>query len=298
MAIGTQYDYDTRRSVASARNIGEAIEVSVMNYMHDQLGWSADACRQRAEEEARRTRQQGILADLERRGWEWAARKVLDVGAGQGGMLLELLERGADAYAVEPGREFVALTGLRLADARFTPHRVSRAHGERLPFSDGYFDYAIALQVLEHVPRPKTVLEEIYRVLKPGGHCYVSTENYWSFHEPHYRVYWFPMLPKRIGSLYLSRLGRDPDFLRRYIYYTSYAQIWLLCRRIGFLNVTYQPLLDKVQHPATIARRCVRVGAKLLSFLPAGLAKSMVYGAEHLTHCMRPGAQMVLTKPV
>lgn len=38
-----------------------------------------------------------------------------------------------------------------------------------LPFRTGSFDHATLLAVLEHLPEPKPVLAEIYRVLKPGG---------------------------------------------------------------------------------------------------------------------------------
>lgn len=39
----------------------------------------------------------------------------------------------------------------------------------RLPFADGSFDAVLCAQVLEHVNRPEMVLQEIFRVLKPGG---------------------------------------------------------------------------------------------------------------------------------
>lgn len=41
--------------------------------------------------------------------------------------------------------------------------------GHCLPFSDGVFDAVISEAVLEHVSNPKQVVEEMYRVLKPGG---------------------------------------------------------------------------------------------------------------------------------
>ena len=39
----------------------------------------------------------------------------------------------------------------------------------RTPFSDSVVDFAILDTVLEHVPEPHKVIEETYRILKPGG---------------------------------------------------------------------------------------------------------------------------------
>src|SRR5436190_14960421 len=41
--------------------------------------------------------------------------------------------------------------------------------GKKIPFPDGEFDYVFSTEVMEHVPEPKDFLNEIYRVLKPGG---------------------------------------------------------------------------------------------------------------------------------
>lgn len=56
----------------------------------------------------------------------------------------------------------------------------------RIPIADGTFDAAICTQVLEHVREPKIVLQEINRVLLPGGHLFVSVPQWWFQHQkPH-----------------------------------------------------------------------------------------------------------------
>jgi SAM-dependent methyltransferase len=40
---------------------------------------------------------------------------------------------------------------------------------ERIPFNDGYFDRVVVIHVLEHLPRLPSALDEIRRVLRPGG---------------------------------------------------------------------------------------------------------------------------------
>jgi SAM-dependent methyltransferase len=46
--------------------------------------------------------------------------------------------------------------------------------GECLPFPARQFDLIFCTQVLEYVPHPQRVVNEIYRVLKPGGHLLLS----------------------------------------------------------------------------------------------------------------------------
>ena len=47
-------------------------------------------------------------------------------------------------------------------------------NGENLPFLDETFDLIINQAVLEHVKRPKKIVNEMYRVLKRGGYIYIE----------------------------------------------------------------------------------------------------------------------------
>lgn len=48
------------------------------------------------------------------------------------------------------------------------------AQAERIPLPDNRFDLVICTQMLEYAPEPASVVAEIYRVLKPGGHLLLS----------------------------------------------------------------------------------------------------------------------------
>jgi SAM-dependent methyltransferase len=55
-----------------------------------------------------------------------------------------------------------------------------------LPFEAATFDTVLATQVIEHVPQPDRMLQEISRVLKPGGCLILTAPQYWRLHEiPH-----------------------------------------------------------------------------------------------------------------
>ena len=62
--------------------------------------------------------------------------------------------------------------------------------GERLPFPDRQFDLVLCTQVLEYIPEPPLVVNEIYRTLKTGGFLMLSVpavfprdsdSEYWRF---------------------------------------------------------------------------------------------------------------------
>lgn len=55
-----------------------------------------------------------------------------------------------------------------------------------LPFAEGSYDHAAAFEVLEHHPEPAMALRELARVVRPGGHVYLSWPFIFPLHEePH-----------------------------------------------------------------------------------------------------------------
>lgn len=71
----------------------------------------------------------------------------------------------------------------------------------RLPFSDQTFGTVVSFQVLEHVPEPQRMMQEVSRVLRAGGHLILSTPQMWHLHEAPHDYYRFT----RYGLAHLSR---------------------------------------------------------------------------------------------
>ncbi len=95
--------------------------------------------------------------------------RVLEVGCGRG----ELAERlvgdfGVEVVAVDQSEQMVELTRARGIDARV-------GDVQKLPFSDGEFDCAVAAWMLYHVPDLDRGLAELARVLRPGGRLVAVT---------------------------------------------------------------------------------------------------------------------------
>lgn len=63
--------------------------------------------------------------------------------------------------------------------------------GNTIPLPDNYADWFILTEFLEHYFDTQSILKEIYRVLKPGGHIYFTVPCIWPLHEIPYDEYRF-----------------------------------------------------------------------------------------------------------
>ena len=58
-----------------------------------------------------------------------------------------------------------------------------------IPVEDDRYDLVLCSQVLEHIPEPRAVLTELFRILKPGGELWLSTPLFFAEHEIPYDYY-------------------------------------------------------------------------------------------------------------
>ena len=106
--------------------------------------------------------------------------RLLDVGCGTGATLAHLSGYG-EAYGVD-----VEPRALAFCRARGLRTNLALASASALPFADGTFQVAVALDVLEHVGDDRAAAREIARVLAPGGLLFASVPAYpslWSGHD-------------------------------------------------------------------------------------------------------------------
>lgn len=160
---------------------------------------------------------------------------ILDIGSGWGSFIYLLRSKGYKAYGIEIqdflvnyARQRIDSLPLKMADSSEQIYlKESALH---LPFTDSNFDIVTLWNVLEHIEDYEGTIKETIRVLKSGGKIFISNVNYAScFIEPHYRVLWFPMMPKKLASIYLKMRGRNPDYLQNGIFYISN---WALIRML------------------------------------------------------------------
>lgn len=105
-----------------------------------------------------------------------AGASVLDVGCG-GGLLAESLARaGAKVTAIDLAPSMVETARLHALDSGLSiDYRVEAA--EELLKSAARFDVVTCMEMLEHVPEPGATLDVLGRLVRPGGHVFISTIN-------------------------------------------------------------------------------------------------------------------------
>ena len=80
-----------------------------------------------------------------------------------------------------------------------------------LQFPDNTFNVVICSNVYEHVPDAYKMMDEIFRVLKPGGVCYFAARNRFEWNEPHYDLPLLSAIPRPLAHVYI-RLARKKSY--------------------------------------------------------------------------------------
>ncbi|MDQ6964881.1 MAG: class I SAM-dependent methyltransferase, partial [Mariprofundales bacterium] len=112
--------------------------------------------------------------------------RVVDLGCGPGSNLFEVADQcasfaGVSWYGLDLNHEEVA-AGADRSGWRVRERKVKAVHflsGDlfHLPFADASVDILLSSEVVEHLPDPLPALQEMERVLKPGGHVMITTPN-------------------------------------------------------------------------------------------------------------------------
>jgi SAM-dependent methyltransferase len=206
---------------------------------------------------------------------------LLDIGCGSGDFCREMSRRdGWRAKGVEINRRAASFAREQLGLDVFC------GQVEDARFPDHSFDIVTMWDVLEHVRDPLRTLQEIERILRPGGSVICSTPHAGSLDARLFGRFWigydFPrhlyvFSPDTLGAL-LTKAGLRPErFFWFYGRYTTFAlsvslwinahtadpswqrrwRSWLLFPLFRYLSLPYFWLLDRL-HVGAIVTVCAR----------------------------------------
>ena len=88
-----------------------------------------------------------------------------------------------------------------------------------------------------------SLMDEIYRLLKPGGICYFAAGNRFQIIEPHYRLPFLSYLPKKLSNIYI-RLFTNEKY-----YYENHKSLRNLKKLVKkFQTIDYS--LEVLKYPS------------------------------------------------
>ena len=100
--------------------------------------------------------------------------------------------------------------------------------------SNENYDVIICSHIYEHVPDSKVLIDNIYKLLKPGGVCYFAAGNKFQPFEPHYKLFFLSYFPKSISNFYL-KITKKGD-----LYYENHLSLWNLKKLVSrFVIIDY-----------------------------------------------------------
>jgi ubiquinone/menaquinone biosynthesis C-methylase UbiE len=167
------------------------------------------------------------LTDLAHR---WRGGKLLNLGCGHGADFLPFKE-DFDLFGIDVSLEMLKYAQKFARKHEFTAD-LSQADMRLLPFSDAYFDFAIAVASIHHIKGKGDqckALTELQRVLKPGGEAFVTV---WNACQPRF---WF----KRRDTFIPWRA--TGEIINRFYHFFSYGEIERMVRSSGFTILYSHP---------------------------------------------------------
>jgi len=142
-------------------------------------------------------------------------RVVLDLGCFDGAISLGYLDYGAKhVIGIDIDSDAIAVAKEQRSSSQVEFHE---SNTDGIPLDDNSIDTILCFDVFEHVSEPAPMLEEINRILKPGGQILIGT---WGWKHPFAPHLWSTMPVPYAGKLKVGKYDYEvipEDYLNKYL---------------------------------------------------------------------------------
>jgi 2-polyprenyl-6-hydroxyphenyl methylase/3-demethylubiquinone-9 3-methyltransferase len=107
-----------------------------------------------------------------------AGKRIVDIGCGGGILSDSMARKGAQVLGVDLASKALRVAQLHALEAGTPNVRYREVSAEGLAIEEpGQYDVVTCMEMLEHVPRPESVVQACATLVKPGGWVFFSTIN-------------------------------------------------------------------------------------------------------------------------
>lgn len=132
--------------------------------------------------------------------------RALDVGCGAGQLLPVLAEKGYNTYAIDVSQQMIDCA-QQVCEREKINADLQLGDCENLTFPDNFFDLYVAMGVIEYMDNDIHMLNEIKRVLRPGGIAIVTLRNVRSVHV-RWRTAYMSLIETKLKNIIRSVMGK------------------------------------------------------------------------------------------
>lgn len=155
--------------------------------------------------------------------------RFLDLGCGAGYTAVALAQRGYSVDALDCEQTMLDMTARR-AQSTGVALRLGLGDAHELPFEDSSFDGVLALGLIPWLHSPQKALNEMRRVVKPGGFLVISSDNarrFTSWFDPFYNPLLAPFRNAVVSALRKRGWMKLPDTTPPVMQSTREFDTWL-----------------------------------------------------------------------
>jgi len=176
-----------------------------------------------------------VLKKIISKGIKKGETKLLDIGCGGGFLSNFLIKKGIQITGID-----ISEDAIKIARQYDKTKKVHYMQGDayNLPFLENSFDFVCAMDFLEHVTNPEKVIQQISRVLKPGGCFFFYTFN-------RNLLSWLLVI-KGVELI----LKKTPQNLHVYHLFLKPQEVENFCKNHRLKVHTFQGMGPKILHPS------------------------------------------------